>query len=876
MVLIATGFVSAATINVPSDYSTIAAAITAASSGDTIEVAAGTYQETGLEIASSKTLTINGAGASSTIIDAAAAGRVFSILDGGTATITNLTITNGSMTGAGGAAITVGAASSLTLTNCMLSNNTVSGGDGGAVNTSTSAELNIRYCLFYNNSGTGAARGGAIGLGSGAQALISHTIFRSNLAVNSGGAIYSDTATITLARCFGYSNQAQQGGFYGTNGGSTLTVSDSTFEGNQATDSSAAGGGAILLESSDGTIRRSIFNNNTSAENAGAVAIIEVGPGSYSLTMENCLITNNETTKSNATSAVASIGVTTTITNCTFADNTDTSGFTVLISNPVTATLTNNIFYSGTGTAIIEGSAAPSVAMVNNDFYGNGNVYGYGVPPDPPTVLDIDGVNAISGSSGNIAGNPVFVGATNYHLQRTSSCINAGSSTGAPTIDLESAPRPSGSAVDIGCYEFPFTWYMAEGSTNGYDTWISVQNPNATAADIEITYMADDGDTAVISTQLAANSRLQRKINDTLDGKNGVATQVASTNDVSIIAVRSVYWPDSTTKTAGHSSIGATYPAVRWYLAEGSTDGYDTWISVQNPNDTAATLEITYMADSGTTAVITQDLAANSRLQKKINDTLDGESGIATKVEVTNGDGVIAERMMYWPDDTTKTGGHSSLGATAPAVTWYFAEGSTSGYDTWISIQNPNGIAAEVNITYMADDGTTALVTGTVAANSRLQRRINDALDGKSGVATKVESTNKITIVAERSMYWPNTTTKTDGHSSVGLAATATSWYLAEGSTRGYDTWISVQNPSVVDSTVQITYMADDGTTAVITGTVAANSRLQRKINDSLDGYNGVATQVTSTNNVDIIAVRSMYWPDDITKTGGHSSKGTW
>jgi hypothetical protein len=67
VLLAITGAVAAATINVPADQPTIQAAIDASVDGDTIQVAAGTYIETG-QIAIGKNLVVFGAGASTTII----------------------------------------------------------------------------------------------------------------------------------------------------------------------------------------------------------------------------------------------------------------------------------------------------------------------------------------------------------------------------------------------------------------------------------------------------------------------------------------------------------------------------------------------------------------------------------------------------------------------------------------------------------------------------------------------------------------------------------------------------------------------------------------------------------------------------------------
>jgi len=103
-----------------------------------------------------------------------------------------------------------------------------------------------------------------------------------------------------------------------------------------------------------------------------------------------------------------------------------------------------------------------------------------------------------------------------------------------------------------------------------------------------------------------------------------------------------------------------------WYLAEGSTNGFDTFLLVQNPNSTAANVTITYMDQDGNTETQYETINANRRFTQKINDVsnMNNKSGVSTTVESTNGVGVIAERAMYWydPSNTYWIGGHDSVG----------------------------------------------------------------------------------------------------------------------------------------------------------------------------------------------------------------------
>lgn len=104
------------------------------------------------------------------------------------------------------------------------------------------------------------------------------------------------------------------------------------------------------------------------------------------------------------------------------------------------------------------------------------------------------------------------------------------------------------------------------------------------------------------------------------------------------------------------------------------------------------------------------------------------------------------------------TGGHTALGATAPSLVWYFAEGYTgSGFDQYFAILNPSTVNAEVQITYYLDHCSPIVQHLTAPANARTTVAVHDQTHGvgrEQAVAAKVESVNNVAIVVERSMYF--------------------------------------------------------------------------------------------------------------------------
>jgi len=138
----------AATINVPGDHATIAAAINASSDGDVIAIAAGTYYEANLDT-DNKAITIGSASGNLDVtIDAQQSGSVFVINSGeGSGTkIKDLVITGGNATQGGGIYCL---SSNPTISGCTISDNTAN--EGGGISF-TSSNPTISNCTISGNT----------------------------------------------------------------------------------------------------------------------------------------------------------------------------------------------------------------------------------------------------------------------------------------------------------------------------------------------------------------------------------------------------------------------------------------------------------------------------------------------------------------------------------------------------------------------------------------------------------------------------------------------------------------------------------------------------------------------------------------------------
>ncbi|MDI6830863.1 MAG: DUF5719 family protein [Actinomycetota bacterium] len=308
------------------------------------------------------------------------------------------------------------------------------------------------------------------------------------------------------------------------------------------------------------------------------------------------------------------------------------------------------------------------------------------------------------------------------------------------------------------------TWYFAEGTTRaGFETWLCLANPGSTDAETRVDLFTSDGDLVTIRCTVPAWKRYTINVNAAVGPGKDVAVKVESGQPV--VAERPMYFSYRGVWDDGHIAVGATAPREEWYFAEGTTRaGFETWICLANPGDEDAAARLTYHFADGEDMEQEIAVPALRRVTVPVNPVVGPERDVA--VEVRSDRPIVAERPMYFEYRGAWRGGHLSMGA-APALEWYFSEGSTrAGFEEWLCLLNPGEVAAQVSVEYSFQDATGQVQEFLLAPGQRFTISVNEVVGPEKDVAVTVRSDRG--VVAERSVYFSYHGVWEGGHNALG------------------------------------------------------------------------------------------------------------
>ncbi|MEO5820277.1 MAG: hypothetical protein ABIT71_07190, partial [Vicinamibacteraceae bacterium] len=417
--------------------------------------------------------------------------------------------------------------------------------------------------------------------------------------------------------------------------------------------------------------------------------------------------------------------------------------------------------------------------------------------------------------------------------------------------------------------------YLAEGVSNGFfSTRFAIANPQTSTARILLSFVDTTGRRTRHYVSVPARSRATVVTSD-IAALNGASFATTMEADAVVVLDRLMTWAGY----AAHMESAVEQPSTTWYLAEGATHGnFDLFYLIQNPSSAAAAIRVRYLLASGSPIVKTYSVGAGSRFTIWVDqeDRALSAADVSAEITSTNGVPIIVERSMYLntPNKPFK-GGHNSAGVTAPALNWFLAEGSTGGFfSMYVLVANPNATAASLRATFIRADGAPIVKTYSVAANSR---RTIDVASQDPGLAdtpvsVKVESTNGVGVIVERTMWWMGSKRSwTEGHNAFGTTRTAPRWLLAEGETggpRAINTFVLIANASTADANVRVTMLAESGAEESVTYAIGANRRFTVPVASAFPSSDGkrfsiLVESLNPSTAGALVVERATYWNTD-------------
>jgi len=273
---------------------------------------------------------------------------------------------------------------------------------------------------------------------------------------------------------------------------------------------------------------------------------------------------------------------------------------------------------------------------------------------------------------------------------------------------------------------------------------------------------------------------------------------------------------------------GAAGLSAHWYLAAGSTNGGTETLSILNTNSSrAANVQLQVLgATSGARRVVTVTIPPHTTGVTNLNTLIPNQD---VSVVALSDIPVLVERTQtFGPGASGLT---TSAGATAPAVEWLFAAGTTAnGVRTEYTALNPGDAPALVTASFYAQDGG-ALGSQTVSVAPRSRATINLGATTQGDRIAAVVTSDQA-VVVEREEYTGTFASAKSGSVTFGRNGTGTRWDFPSGDTTpGVNEALVLFNPSAVTIAVTATFYDSAGRVVTRHITVAPTAHNEISVN---------------------------------------------
>lgn len=346
--------------------------------------------------------------------------------------------------------------------------------------------------------------------------------------------------------------------------------------------------------------------------------------------------------------------------------------------------------------------------------------------------------------------------------------------------------RGISSGTDVlGSTKLSKNFYFANvPSSVNYTSYLTILNPNATAANVSVAYSVGGAKVGQQSLQVLANSR-----GTIAPGALALPTYSAAviTSDQPIMVERPSYFigfqVNGVTFSGAYDIVGTPALASDWLFAEGYTSTTtNEYLTIANVDPaaptTAAAVTITLKSKTGVTASFPVSVPASGQYIWPVNtnNTFAGSSPEVSAEITSTGAKIVVQREMYFtyshtlPNGrvTTGNGATDVIGQVGPAAhsAYTFAEGySNTGYNQWLTIQNPTANPETIYLTLVNGSAGVYNTNFTVGPNSRYTQDISAMVQSTTifnagtnsatnSVSMTVQTLNGAFFTAERPMYW--------------------------------------------------------------------------------------------------------------------------